>query len=77
MTVHDQTDTKEAIENGVIGAARRKRGNSEGNKTSREKAFECPMVGTVRLRRRGEGSRVVYGAPVDGYVLVEQTRRIQ
>ena len=49
MTVHDQTDTKEAIEDGVIGAARRKRGNSERYKTSGEKAFECPVVGTVGL----------------------------
>ena len=49
VTVHDQAHAEEAIEDGVVGAARCKRSNRERDKTSREKAFECPMVGTVRL----------------------------
>ncbi len=66
MTVHDQADAEQAIEDGVGRAARSKRGDSEGNKAGREKAFKCPVVRAVGSRRGREGSRVVYGTLVDG-----------
>lgn len=66
MTVHDQADAEQAIEDGVSRAARGKRGDGEGYKAGGEKAFECPVVGTVRLRGSREGSGVVHAAPVDG-----------
>lgn len=66
MTVHDQADAEQAIEDGVGRAARGKRGDGEGYKAGGEQAFECPVVGTVRLGGSRKRSGVVHAAPVDG-----------
>ena len=67
MTVHDQADTQETVDDGVVGAARDKRGDGERNKTSGKNALECPVVGSVALGGRREGSGVVHGALVDSW----------
>lgn len=66
VTVHDQADAEQAIEDGVGRAARGKRSHSEGDKAGGEKAFKCPVVGAVRLGGSRERSGVVHAAPVDG-----------
>ena len=66
VTVHDQADAEEAIEDGVVRAARDERGDGEGDETGGEDALECPVVRAVRLGGRRERSGVVHGSPVDG-----------
>ena len=49
VTVHDQAYAEEAIENGVVGAARDERGDGEGDEAGGEDTLECPMVRAMRL----------------------------
>ena len=47
VTVHDETDAEDPIEDGVVGAARGKRGDGEGYKPCRKNALEGPVVRAV------------------------------
>ena len=49
VTVHDQAHAEEAIEDGVVRAARDERGDSERDETGGEDTLECPVVRAVRL----------------------------
>lgn len=65
MTMDDKTETKYSIKDGVVCSACGKGGNSHRDKSSGEKTFECPVIGTVCSRRSRERGWVVCRAFVD------------
>ena len=65
VTVHDQTDAQNAIQDRVVGPAGDESSSGEGHEAGGQKAFKGPVVGPVRLGRRREGGRVVHSALVD------------
>ena len=49
VTVHHQAHAEDAVEDGVVCAARNEGGDGEGDEASGEDALECPVVRAVRL----------------------------
>lgn len=66
MTVHDETDAEDAVEDGVHAGGRGEGGAGEGDECGGEETLEGPVVGAVHPGGGGEGGWVVHGALVDG-----------
>ena len=69
MTVHDQGDTQEAVQDGVSRAAGNERGASDRNEGSGEEPLKCPVVRPFALVWQRESRRVVHGSLVNGYMI--------
>ena len=77
MTVHDQAHAENAVENGVVRAARGKGGDRKRDEAGGENTLKRPVVGAMGLGGRRERSGVVHGAPVDGCYATFQPQRIE
>jgi hypothetical protein len=66
VTVHDQGDTQEAVDDGVSGAAGNERGTGDGEERGGEEPFERPVVRSMALVRWRESRRIVHRSLENG-----------
>lgn len=66
MTMHDQSDAQQPVQDRVAASGRHERGRGHGDERRREDALECPVVGSVHRRGRGKRGWVVDGSFEDG-----------
>jgi len=65
VTMHDQGDTQDSVQDGVDRTTGDERGASHGKEGSGEEPLECPMVRSVALVRWRESRRIVHGSFVN------------
>lgn len=66
MTVDNQADSKDSVEERVVGATSNERSGGHRDQGSRQETLECPVVRAVDARRWRECRWVVHSALVDG-----------
>ena len=67
VTVNNQADSEDSVEEGVVSAASNERCGGHRDKSGRQEALKCPVVRAVDARGWWERRRVVHSALVDGY----------
>lgn len=67
MTVHNQTDAQNAVQDRVVAPARDERRSGEWDEAGGQEALEGPVVGPVRPIGLWERGRVVHRSLDDGY----------